>query len=394
MLKQILAVVAGFTVAVAVFAADAELRDDHPDTYIVQKGDTLWDISGRFLKQPWLWPEIWQANPQVANPHLIYPGDKLNLVYVDGHARLIMGSPEGGFGPRVRRESLDEAVTAIPLSEVLPFLQKYRVLEKDSAKKLPYVVASEENRLLASEGMRVYVRGLDAAPGTRITVMRPTYEFWEVPDNFPWGSSKRHPEATEITSERGHSFGQWAERLTMPGYRSRTEFLGQEFMEVAQGEVLRTGDPSTVLVRNADLEVKKGDVIIVGDPMAFDLTFAPHAPPSVPDNMRVMSLTYQESLRIAGPRQVVALSRGARDGVDNGQVYSIFEPGETVRDDIGYAQDDTRTIFKKSKGKVTLPDEFVGHVMIFRTFDKVSYGLVMNGIRPIKLGDKLQAPVN
>jgi hypothetical protein len=392
MLKQVLAIVAGFTFAVAVFAADVELRDDHPDVYVVQKGDTLWDISGRFLSEPWLWPEIWQANPQIANPHLIYPGDRLTLVYVDGRARL-MNNGNGEFGPRVRRTSLDDAITAIPLSRVLPFLEKYRVVDRDDAKGLPYVVALDENRVLATEGMRLYVRHLDAAPGTRVTVVRPTYEYWDVPDRRWRESPTRHTEVDTWRADHSQVAGTWATRWERSGWRSRkSEFLGSELMEIAQGEVLRGGDPATVLVHSADLEMMKGDLIVIGDPGPFDLTFHPRAPGNVPDNMRVMSMTYQEAVNTAGPHQVIALSRGARDGVENGQVYAIFHPGDVVDDRVGYADNDNRSIFNKRKDDVQLPEEYVGQVMIFRTFDKVSYGLIMRGIRPVKIGDRLDAP--
>lgn len=391
MFKQILAVVAGFAFAVAVFAADVELKDDHPDTYVVQKGDTLWDIAGRFLNEPWLWPEIWQANPQVANPHLIYPGDRLTLVYLDGRARLMVD--DGGFGPRVRRTSLDDAITAVPLSAVLPFLEKYRVIDRDDARGLPYVVALDENRVLATEGMRLYVRGLDAAPGTRVTVVRPTYEYWDVPDRRFSDDSPRHAEVDTWRADHSQVAGSWFQRMDRTKWRSRkSEFLGAELMEIAQGEIIRTGDPSTVLVHSADVELMKGDLIVLGDPGPFDLTFHPRAPDRIPDNMRVMSLTYQEAIAVAGPYQVLALSKGARDGVENGQVYAIYQPGAVVEDRIQYADHDNRTIFNKHKDDVQLPEEYVAQVMIFRTFDKVSYGLVMRGIRPVHLGDRLDAP--
>src|SRR5687767_11274897 len=176
MLKRILAVVAGFVVAVAVFAADVVLREDHPDVYVVQKGDTLWDISARFLKAPWLWPEIWQANPQVENPHLIYPGDRLTLVYQDG--RPVVRHDE--FGPRVRREKLDDAITTVALSDVQAFLEKPRILDISEIEGMPYVVALEEDRLRSTTGQVAYVRGLDVAPGTQVFVLRPTFAYYDV----------------------------------------------------------------------------------------------------------------------------------------------------------------------------------------------------------------------
>src|SRR3954464_9089175 len=136
MLKKLPAVVAGMVLTLTAFAATVELAKDHPDTYTVRKGDTLWDISARFLTRPWLWPEIWQANPQVRNPHLIYPGDVLNLS-MDANGRHV------GLEPRVRSE--DAPVTAIPLSELRMFLKELRVMDADEVEQSPYVVGFEES---------------------------------------------------------------------------------------------------------------------------------------------------------------------------------------------------------------------------------------------------------
>jgi LysM domain len=392
MLKQILAVVAGALFGAAIFAADVVLKQDHPDTYIVQKGDTLWDISARFLNQPWLWPEIWQANPQIQNPHLIYPGDRLSLVYVGGQPRLQLGDG-GDFGPRIRRESLSDAVTAVPYAAVQPFLEKMRIFDKSEMDKAPYVVALEEERLRSTVGQTAYVRGLDAPAGTRVLIVRPTYVYYDVPEKFPWGSSARKVRAEPWEADRSHTAARWwKERATNFGYRRHVEYLGHEVQEVGSGQVLRGGDPSTVLIEFGDFEVRKGDLVLIGSAAAFDLTFYPHAPDQVPENLRVISFT--DALDAVGPHQVVALSKGARDGIENGQVFSVFQPGSEIRDDVKYPSDDVRTLFRPSKAKVRLPDEYVANVMVFRTFEKVSYGLVMSGIRPVKIYDHLQAPVN
>ena len=147
MFKQTLSVFTGLLLTLSVaFAAEIELRADHPDTYVVQRGDTLWGISARFLNSPWLWPEIWHANPQVQNPHEIYPGDVLSLVYVDGRPQIQVVRLQ----PTVRVESLPDSIDAIELSRVEHFLRKMRILEEDAFKKLPYVVATEENQPLAT----------------------------------------------------------------------------------------------------------------------------------------------------------------------------------------------------------------------------------------------------
>jgi hypothetical protein len=186
MLKRMLAVVAGVLLVTSGFAAEPELRDDHPQTYTVVRGDTLWDISARFLRSPWLWPEIWQANSQIENPHLIYPGDVISLVYVDGQPRLLRGGRPDvvKLSPRVRSSGPREAITAIPLNRIRPFLEKMRVLTDADAKGLPYVVSAEESRLMSVPGQVVYVRGLDARPGDEVDVVRPTVIYLTCPNDF------------------------------------------------------------------------------------------------------------------------------------------------------------------------------------------------------------------
>ncbi|HVF34008.1 MAG TPA: LysM peptidoglycan-binding domain-containing protein [Candidatus Saccharimonadia bacterium] len=372
-----------------VFAADVVLREDHPDVYVVQKGDTLWDISARFLKAPWLWPEIWQANPQVENPHLIYPGDRLSLVYQDGRPVL----RHDGFGPRVRRERLEDAITAVRLSEIQAFLKRPRMLDLAEIRGMPYVVALEENRLRSTTGQIAYVRGLDVSPGSTVYILRPTFAFYDVARADDDRREQRRPtQRREWSSERGrHEPRLWDDSIPTTWRRRKGEYLGHEVLEIGIGEVLRTGDPQTVLVQYGDYEIKKGDLVTLTPPDPFDLTFYPRAPDSVPENMRVMSFT--DALAVVGPKQVVALNKGGRDGVANGQVYAIYQPGAFVRDTVRHPVGEPRTTFRPRRAEVELPEEFVGHVMVFRTFDKISYGLIMDGIRPVHLYDVLRPPV-
>ena len=162
MLKKLLALFAGLLLTLGVYAANqSDLRDGHPDTYTVKRGDTLWDISGRFLKKPWLWPELWQANPQIQNPHLIYPGDVLSLAYLNGGRSALRN--EGG--PHVRVEQLEDAIKPIPLADLKNFLKNTRILDEDSFKRAPHIVAIEENQLRGANGNLIYVKGLDAKAG-------------------------------------------------------------------------------------------------------------------------------------------------------------------------------------------------------------------------------------
>ena len=164
MIKKIIVLLAGMLVTVAVYAAGAQLRADHPDSYTVRRGDTLWDISAKFLSKPWLWPEIWQANPQVRNPHLIYHGDVLNLSFING--------PRLSLQPSVHREG--EAVPAIPLADLRMFLKDVRVMDSNAVSSAPYVVGLEEARLRGAVGQNLYVRGLQGEAGQRWAVVRPT----------------------------------------------------------------------------------------------------------------------------------------------------------------------------------------------------------------------------
>src|SRR5207342_3276191 len=163
MLKPIRTVLTAALLTIATVGVAAEMNGDHPDTYTVRKGDTLWDISGRFLKRPWLWPEIWQANPQIQNPHLIYPGDVISLAYLD---RVAVQQ-----GPRT-----EAPVTGVPLSEVEPFLKNLSVV--DQFDQMPYVVGMEDDRLRGTQGQVAYVKGLEGAqPGQRYAVVRPTTKY-------------------------------------------------------------------------------------------------------------------------------------------------------------------------------------------------------------------------
>jgi hypothetical protein len=387
MLKKLLSVVAAAMLALPAFAV--ELRADHPESYTVKRGDTLWDISGKFLRSPWNWPEIWHANPQVQNPHLIYPGDVLSLIYIDGKPYLVSDS-----GPKIRREAADEAVRAIPLSAIRQFLDRPRLLTQDEWKAAPYVVGMEENRLLSTSNQLAYVRQMSAPVGTKFAVARPTVVYRDVPKTYPWDKNNRERRADSWKNEESKTIGGgmnwlWHDWL----YEKNTTILGYELLEVGTAELVSSGDPATAYVHYVDEEIRKGDVLLPVINKPFDYEFIPHAPKSVPENMRVLAFT--DAFYAAGTSQVVVLSRGMKEGVETGQSYSIYSPGETIRDEVKYGREanDLRTVFRPSKAMVTLPEEFAGHVMIFRTFDHISYGLLMDGVKPVHLGDTLHMPI-
>ncbi len=372
MIKKIIVLLAGMLVTVAVYAAGAQLRADHPDSYTVRSGDTLWDISAKFLSKPWLWPEIWQANPQVRNPHLIYPGDVLNLSFING--------PRLRLQPGVHREG--NAVPAIPLSELRMFLKDMRVMDSNAVSSAPYVVGLEENRLRGAVGQNLYVRGLQGEPGQRWAVVRPTHVFR--------GFNQDEGASADLVSHRLDSNAAmvnapWSEDFRNDGHNGRGDDLGVEVSVIGTAETLRTGDPSTLLLLDSTMEIRSGDRILPIDDAPYDAFYYPHSPKSVPDNAKVIG--FADALDAAGSRQVVMLSVGARDGIDNGSTFTIFEPGQTIHDDVA------SNSWRRGVGEtVKLPDEYVGHVMVFRTFDRVSYGLVMDGLRPVHIGGRLRMP--
>ena len=363
---------------VATFAVAAEMRGDHPDTYVVKRGDTLWDIAGKFLKRPWLWPEIWQANPQIRNPHLIYPGDVISLAYLD---RVAVQE-----GPR------EEApITGIPLSQVEPFLKNLRVV--DEFEQLPYVVGLEEDRLLSTQGQVAYIKGLAGAqPGQRYAVVRPTVRYNALDPERCCDTSGQRQNDLDFRGRSMAGIEQMWSHLTPA---SKGEFLGYELMQQNSGTISRgevaPNEASTLVLDDAGREVRVGDRLIPVEAQPYDLQFFPHPPKQATEYGKAKVIAVADMLTSGGPRDVVALSVGARDGIDNGTVFSSWRVGSTEVDRVQAGFDRSHDTVSRA-GKVRLPDEFAGHLMVFRTFDKVSYALVMESIRPTRVGYELKHP--
>ena len=374
MLKQLRTVAAVALLTVTTYAVAVEVSGSHPDTYVVRKGDTLWDISARFLKKPWLWPEIWQANPQVKNPHLIYPGDVLSLAYLDRVERVV-AQP----GPRQ-----EAPINALPLAEVEPFLKNLTVV--DSFKELPYVAGLEDNRLRASAGQRAFVVGLDnAQPGQRYAVVRPTVRF-------------SLPKPNEDLDARGEAIpgsgNLWKNYIPA---NDRHELLGYELAQVNVGTLTQVASDgkqaATLLLEDSGREVRAGDRIVPIQANPYDLQFIPHVASSQFDPGQLRVLAVADTFTSGGPRDVIAISGGARDGIDNGTVFSIWRTGSHVKDKMrnpNSSRDDDA--LKAGTGRVSLPDEYAAHAMVFRTFDKVSYALIMEGTKPARVGYALKHP--
>lgn len=353
----------------AAYATAQELAGDHPDTYVVKKGDTLWDISARFLKKPWLWPEIWQANPQIANPHLIYPGDIISLAYLDRVA----------VQPGPRQEA---PLTGLPLADIEPFLRNMRVV--DSFEDLPYVVGLQEDRLRAFGDLDVYAVGLEAPQlGQRYAVVRPTKLYDE-----PKPSSDLDPRGRRILGE-----GSLWKQTQVPNEHS--DFLGYELEQMGVGAITAVdadGEVATLKLEGNGREVRAGDRLIPVEVQPYDLQFFPHPPktPLVDGKVRVMSVA--DTLSHGGAHDVIAISGGSREGLDNGTVLSIWRPGSYKLDPFKGPSSRIDEIKKPGQGRNKLPDQYTAHVMLFKTYEKVSYGLIMEGSAPSRVGYFLRDP--
>lgn len=388
-MKKIWVVLIALLVALPLAAQEVELRDDHPDEYIVREGDTLWDIAGRFLTKPWQWPAIWQANPQVENPHLIFPGDRLSLIYVDGQPRLVLDGTRR-LSPEIRRTETTGPVTTVPLSAIEPFLLKPRVVGAEELAGLPYVVANEDTRYVSAEPYRAFVRGLDEQrAGDQVVIARLSYQFQEVDvgdrsavrQNLMRGNLGAVP-----SDERPIDVGRKIDFFSNKG-----KVIGYQLWEVARAEVLATGDPAQLQVLEAELEVRAGDYILPVDPYLFDLTFYPRAPEfDIPEGASIIGIRGGDYA--VGHFQIVAMDIGIRDGVEPGHTFSVFHPNREVEDDFVNGLRGRPAPTGVSGNTVQLPPQFVGQVMVFRAFDRVSYGLVMTGKRGVRTGDLIDHP--
>ena len=323
-----------------------KIRPDAPERYVVVKGDTLWDISERFLNTPWLWPEVWQLNPEIANPHLIYPGDIIYLTYdQSGRPRLSVqrGRPTMKLSPTARSSRIDRAIPTIPVDAIHQFLTRGGILTKEEYEKSPYIVAFQDDRIVAATADTAYVRGL------------PDEQLADLYSIVRLGKAYRDP-----TQEN--------------------KILGYETIEVGSAEMEKSGDPATLTITDVNREVLAGDrVFPASDTDALESYF-PHAPDKHIEGLIIAVL---DGVSRIGQYHVVAINQGINAGIEKGHVFSVYQSGRKVRDP--YTDDNEQR-------HVILPDIEAGHVLIFRTFENVSYGLVMRALKDIRLFDKIETP--
>ncbi len=342
-------------------ARDVEesIMSDHPGSYVVKKGDTLWDISGEFLSKPWLWPEIWDVNPQIENPHLIYPGDEVALRYIEGKPMIVVSrdgqvvntaergdlnlaplSPNQGgmerLSPRIFETSLANAIPTIPGDAIQQFLIYPRVVDQKTINDSPYVIGDFEGRLASATGHQIYVRG------GKINKEQTQYGIFRESEEL------RDPDSNEL--------------------------LGFEVTHVGNANLLYTGDPSTLVITSNRMETIAGDRV-----MSQNQNFAVHnyvpRVPQIDGEGKIVSLF--DAITQTGRGQVVVVNLGSREGVRVGDVMAIEHRGGRIRDKFS----------GKPHDYVNIPNTRIGVMMVFRTFDKVAYGLIMESQRPIHIHD-------
>ncbi len=332
------------------------LKSGHPDTYVVKKGDTLWDISGYFLNDPWRWPKLWGVNPQIANPHLIYPGDRLTLVFIDGEPRLVVKKHiKKNVSGRI--EPKDGAIPPVDLSLIQNYLVQNRVVDPEWLATLPIVMSGESpSRFHTAENVIYVNRAL--AMGAKVAIYEEGREFTD--------------------KESGES-------------------LGQEIILASSGRVIESGDVSKVKLLSNIRETRVGfKVAPVDDGDLLPAYFMPKA--AQVDQASILAI--EKLSREAGRFDVVYLDKGSEQGIEAGHVFSMYRDGEeiVVNNEDEPVRKTDRSSYDKVKAHfsddnvVKMPDIYHGNLMVFKVFDKTSMGLIMLNHRPVREGDKLTIP--
>jgi len=333
---------------------DVKLAPNHPNTYTVVKGDTLWDISGKFLQNPWQWPEIWQVNPQIKNPHLIYPGDILDLVYVDGKPVIQRrGGPRTGprptfkLSPQKRIRELDQSIPTIALEKLSPFLSGNIVVERNTLNNAPYVIGTAAGHLIAATGMEIYVK--------------------DIPSNL-----------------KTNRFGIYRNGEVYHDPQNKDKIIGYEAILVGDAFLKVKGNPSTLVINSAKTEILNGYRVIPLDDKNFNRNFSPKAANTAKSAVIISSLTsgIQAGVTNIGALDVVIINLGLKDGIEIGDVFNIYRRGRLIVDPV------------KQKHRIRLPDEIAGNLLVFRPFKQVSYAIVMDASQIIKSGDVIKSPLS
>jgi LysM repeat protein len=322
-----------------------------PANYTVKRGDTLWGIANMFLRDPWLWPEIWQVNPQIENPHLIYPGDVLALAFgADGRPQITLTRGGGArLNPLLRSSELDGAIATIPYSAIAAFLERPTVLSKEQIAAAPRVLAFRDRHMIGGAGVETYIRGLQGGN------VNSRYSVVHV------GDAIRDPDDGAL--------------------------LGYQGVYTATALLLKPGEPAKAALIDSARETLEGDRLVTSD-YDVPLNFIPRAPER---DVKGRIISVIDAVTLIGQYKVVVINRGKRDGLEPGHVLAVEEAGEIVRD---------RT--RKTLGgvsasqafapRVQLPEERSGTMLVFRVYDRMSYGLIVSATDPIRIADIVRKP--
>lgn len=362
MLKKIILTTISFLLPMLSMADQLTLKENAPKTYVVKKGDTLWDISGIFLNQPWLWPKLWRLNPEINNPHLIYPGDELRLVFDEqGQPMLVKGKPELKWSPKVRTQLKDlNPVETLPLNVIEPYIQYASVFEDEALADLPYVLGSDEGYKSSVDGFYLYIKG-------------------------------------NLTLGQAYAIYQKGEEIIDPDTQ---EVLGNHAVLVGTGKTLREGDienniPATLYLDSVKREVRSGDVVM---PVYEDQQLPSYYTMQAANKDLIGNIVHSASgIREFGKLEVVMIDLGESQGVKLGDVFTIgrVSPGvvETKQGPV-YKNDASRwhRMANKSQSDYDMPMETFGNMMVFKTYEKTAMALILNSTKPIKLKDIVTAP--
>jgi hypothetical protein len=350
------------------WAADIAIKPDHPDQYTVVKNDTLWDISGKFLQHPWQWPQIWNQNPQIKNPNLIYPGDTIFFTMINGKPQLSLKprsvsdqvsttcilkeedykhgrkdfalTKDGKLKPCIRESELEQPIKLIPYHEIAKYLSSPKVLGTNELNQNPYVVDVANEHIVAGAGDKVYVRAILKSPGAEYTIYRAGDTFVDA---------------------------------------DTQEILGYEAKYIASATLQELGDPASLVISKSNSEIRLGDRIMPYAEEPISLNYFAR-PPDHPVRGSIISVL--DGVSQIGINNVVVIDKGMRDGLLPGHELNIYQNSGIVRDPYSAVKSDT----------VRLPDELAGMLMVFRTFDRVSYALVMEAQGALHVLDRVQTP--
>jgi LysM repeat protein len=329
--------------------AGSALKPNAPKSYVVRRGDTLWGIANTFLRDPWLWPEIWYINPDIHNPHRIYPGDSVRLALRgDGRTslELVRGGGAARLEPMLRSTPLEGPIATIPYSLIAAFLSRPGVLTGDEVKAAPYIVALRDDHQIAGAGHDLYVKKLDGETGARYSVM--------------------HVDEPLRDPQSGRKLGYLA-------------------IYTGTAQLTRPGPVAKATLTDSARETLQGDVLVSED-ISPTSDFAPHAA-SQPIDGRIIAVV--DNVLLAGQYEVVALNRGSQDGLERGSVLTVDLAGQRVDDFCAKINGESTCWAHHSE---QLPDESSGTLLVFKTYERMSYALILSDTVPINIGDRVRNP--